>query len=83
MRLEITDDLIDALVDAQDETLVALRAALVRELARDDHLYDRLLQDLARDQQLDARVMMLRGIPVARRGPASRRRTSDRRGYSR
>ena len=83
MRLEITDDLIDALVDAQDETLVALRAALVRELARDDHLYDRLLQDLTRDEQLDARVMMLRGIPVARPGPASRTRTSDRRGYSR
>jgi hypothetical protein len=33
IRLDITDDLIDALIDARDDTLVALRAALLRELA--------------------------------------------------
>ena len=33
MRVTITHDLIDTLVDPQDETLVALRAALIRQLA--------------------------------------------------
>jgi hypothetical protein len=50
MRLEITDDLIDALIDAHDDTLVALRAALLRELAQDEHMH--------------AREVMLCGIPV-------------------
>ena len=53
MRLEITDDLIDALLDAHDDTLVALRAALLREMAGDEQMYPR--------------EMMLAGIPVADR----------------
>lgn len=53
MRPEITDDLIDALIDAQDDTLVAMRSALLRELAQEEDVH--------------AREMILAGIPVAER----------------
>jgi hypothetical protein len=72
MRLDITDDLIDALVDARDDTLLALRAALLRELEEPEQMY------------VYPGQMVPCGIPVADRhvlepsdAPGSRRRAPD------
>jgi hypothetical protein len=55
IRLDITDDVIDALVDPTGDTLVALRTALRRELAEPEQVFVYLGQ------------MLLCGIPVADR----------------
>jgi hypothetical protein len=72
---ETTDELVEALVDPNDDTLVGLRAALLRELAADKRVHARNLADVslalarlaATGERPHDRDVILDGVPVPER----------------